>query len=84
VDVAMVSWPRLAPRHLKQRDGGQRNRVTLRAEATMASWPQGDAVAELGELSDGAELAEFQPQELVRVMLDPAGHPLCLYVEAGG
>jgi catechol 2,3-dioxygenase-like lactoylglutathione lyase family enzyme len=32
----------------------------------------------------GAELAEFQPQELVRVMLDPAGHPFCLYVEAGG
>jgi len=30
----------------------------------------------------GAELAEFQPQERVRVMLDPAGHPFCLYVDA--
>ena len=29
----------------------------------------------------GAELAAFQPQETVRVMLDPAGHPFCLYVE---
>lgn len=28
----------------------------------------------------GAELAEHQPQERVRVMLDPAGHPFCLYV----
>ncbi len=27
----------------------------------------------------GAELAEFQPQQNVRVLLDPAGHPFCLY-----
>ena len=27
----------------------------------------------------GAELASYQPQENVRVMLDPAGHPFCLY-----
>ena len=31
-------------------------------------------------LEVGAELASFQPQERVRVMLDPAGHPFCLYV----
>jgi hypothetical protein len=28
----------------------------------------------------GAVLAEFQPQRLVRVYLDPAGHPFCLWV----
>jgi len=28
----------------------------------------------------GAELPEHQPQESVRVLLDPAGHPFCLYV----
>jgi hypothetical protein len=27
----------------------------------------------------GATVAEFQPQDDVRVMLDPAGHPFCLY-----
>ncbi len=27
----------------------------------------------------GARLAEHQPQEHVRVMLDPAGHPFCLF-----
>lgn len=27
----------------------------------------------------GARLAEFQPQEEVRVMLDPDGHPFCLF-----
>jgi hypothetical protein len=26
-------------------------------------------------------VAEFQPQEDVRVCLDPAGHPFCLYTE---
>ena len=28
----------------------------------------------------GAEQAPYQPQDDVRVMLDPAGHPFCLYV----
>ncbi|GAA1777791.1 VOC family protein [Nostocoides vanveenii] len=27
----------------------------------------------------GASLPEHQPQENVRVLLDPAGHPFCLY-----
>ncbi|CAA9325472.1 MAG: hypothetical protein AVDCRST_MAG29-709 [uncultured Nocardioidaceae bacterium] len=28
----------------------------------------------------GATVAEFQPQEHVRVLLDPVGHPFCLYL----
>jgi hypothetical protein len=35
------------------------------------------AVAHAIEL--GARLADFQPQDDVRVMLDPDGHPFCLY-----
>lgn len=31
-------------------------------------------------LECGAELASYQPQDDVRVMLDPAGHPFCLYL----
>ena len=30
--------------------------------------------------AEGAALAEYQPQEKVRVYLDPAGHPFCLWV----
>jgi hypothetical protein len=30
----------------------------------------------------GATEARFPPQHTVRVMLDPAGHPFCLYVDA--
>jgi hypothetical protein len=37
------------------------------------------AVADALEL--GAILAGFQPQENVRVLLDPAGHPFCLYLD---
>jgi len=28
----------------------------------------------------GAALADFQPQDDVRVCLDPAGHPFCLWL----
>jgi glyoxalase superfamily protein len=38
-----------------------------------------DAVAHA--VGIGAELASYQPQEHVRVMLDPAGHPFCLYLD---
>jgi catechol 2,3-dioxygenase-like lactoylglutathione lyase family enzyme len=42
-------------------------------------------VDDLGEagahaLSVGARLADFQPQDDVRVYLDPAGHPFCLFL----
>lgn len=33
-------------------------------------------------LAAGARLADHQPQENVRVLLDPAGHPFCLYVSS--
>src|ERR1700753_1434389 len=31
-------------------------------------------------LAEGATLAEFQPQEHVRVYLDPVGHPFCFFL----
>jgi catechol 2,3-dioxygenase-like lactoylglutathione lyase family enzyme len=33
-------------------------------------------------IDKGAKMAEFQPQDDVRVMLDPVGHPFCLYLGA--
>ena len=32
----------------------------------------------------GATVADHQPQEHVRVLLDPVGHPFCLYVDVDG
>jgi catechol 2,3-dioxygenase-like lactoylglutathione lyase family enzyme len=68
-------------------------REKLHARAT---WPAGpgdqqmqahldiavDDVDAAGELAReaGATLAEYQPQDDVRVWIDPAGHPFCLFV----
>jgi hypothetical protein len=38
------------------------------------------ATAGAHAVAAGATLAEYQPQEDVRVYLDPAGHPFCLWV----
>jgi hypothetical protein len=35
-------------------------------------------------LACGARLADHQPQEDVRVCLDPAGHPFCLWLDESG
>ena len=35
-------------------------------------------------LEVGARLADHQPQEDVRVCLDPAGHPFCLWLDESG
>lgn len=32
-------------------------------------------------VAEGARLHEYQPQDDVRVLLDPSGHPFCLWVE---
>ena len=39
-----------------------------------------DAAAERA-VALGARLAEHQPQDDVRVVLDPVGHPFCLFVD---
>ncbi|MCF3172320.1 VOC family protein [Streptomyces sioyaensis] len=36
--------------------------------------------AEAYAVAAGATRAAFQPQDDVRVLLDPAGHPLCLFL----
>jgi catechol 2,3-dioxygenase-like lactoylglutathione lyase family enzyme len=42
-----------------------------------------DLAAAVGHaVACGATVAEHQPQEDVRVCLDPDGHPFCLWVEA--
>lgn len=39
-----------------------------------------DLVAETSRAVElGATLADYQPQDNVRVLFDPAGHPFCLY-----
>jgi hypothetical protein len=57
-------------------EGAQR--ITMHLDFEVADLSA--AVAHALEL--GAREAGHQPQEHVRVMLDPAGHPFCLYTDA--
>ena len=56
------------------RDGEQQMMVHLDIEV--------DDLEAAGQHAEaaGAELADFQPQSHVRVYLDPAGHPFCLFL----
>jgi catechol 2,3-dioxygenase-like lactoylglutathione lyase family enzyme len=76
-------------------EDGPRLSFEYEAKFTRPVWPATDggqnatqhldiAVGDLDEtvrwaIAAGAVLAAVQPQEDVRVMLDPAGHPFCLF-----
>ncbi|MEV8372315.1 VOC family protein [Kribbella sp. NPDC056861] len=86
------NWVTLAP----SKDAGYNLACQLEEPYQRPVWPAEDGkpqmqlhldleVDDLDEavahaVTAGAELAEYQPQERVRVMLDPDGHPFCLYV----
>ena len=53
--------------------------VTIAGAPRLAGHSDGDAVAHA--VASGARLADYQPRDRVRVMLDPAGHPFCLYLD---
>lgn len=59
-------------------DGEQQQMMHLDLEVTDV-----EAAVEVA-LGAGATLAAFQPQDDVRVMLDPDGHPFCLYAGGNG
>ena len=83
---------------LRPIDGTAYVAFQLETDHTPPAWPAGpgdqqmqihldigvasvaEAVADAEAL--GARLADFQPQDDVRVMLDPAGHPFCLYLDS--
>ena len=78
------------------RPGGPGLSFQLEPDHVPPTWPQGPGdqqmqahldieVDDLGAAvafaqSLGARVAAFQPQDDVRVMLDPDGHPFCLFV----
>ena len=55
-------------------------RGLARFYAALLDWPIGTDDPEWVTLRPGGPGLSFQPQDHVRVMLDPAGHPFCLYV----
>ena len=85
------NWVTLAPP-----DGGAGLSFQTESAYVRPTWPAGPddqqmmvhldievrdlAAAAEHAAAAGATLAEFQPQQDVRVFLDPAGHPFCLWV----
>ena len=82
---------------LRPADGGAGLSFQLEEHHTPPTWPAGadeqqmqlhldievddlDAAVAAAE-GAGARQADFQPQEGVRVLLDPAGHPFCLFTD---
>jgi Glyoxalase-like domain len=64
-DYVRPTWP--------GREGNQQMMLHLDFQVT-------DLRAETARaISLGAKLCDYQPQEDVRVLIDPAGHPFCLY-----
>ena len=67
-DYLRPAWPPVA--------GGQRAMMHLDVQVEDLDAAVDDALA------FGAVVADFQPQDNVRVLLDPDGHPFCLCREA--
>jgi catechol 2,3-dioxygenase-like lactoylglutathione lyase family enzyme len=83
---------------LRPGDGGAGLSFQLEPEHVPPVWPAGRedqqmqlhldievddlAAASATATEAGAVLAEFQPQDDVRVFLDPAGHPFCLWIRS--
>jgi catechol 2,3-dioxygenase-like lactoylglutathione lyase family enzyme len=92
VDVAEPGWV-----VLRQPGGSHTLNFQTEPRFVRPAWPAGPGeqqmmmhleirVDDLGAgvaqaVALGATLAAFQPQEDVRVCLDPAGHPFCLFIE---
>ncbi len=82
---------------LRPPDGGAGLSFQTEGAYVRPTWPAGPGDQQMMEHLDievddldvagahavaaGAVLAEYQPQEKVRVYLDPAGHPFCLWVD---
>ena len=73
--IAFQSEPRYLPPVWPADGGHQQMMMHLDIAVDDVAAAVADAVAL------GATLAEFQPQDDVRVLLDPAGHPFCLYYD---
>ncbi|MEJ3747274.1 VOC family protein [Actinomycetes bacterium KLBMP 9797] len=84
-------WATLSPP-----DGGPKLSFQTEVDHVPPVWPAGPGdqqmmvhldievddldVAGAHAVAEGATLAEYQPQKDVRVYLDPAGHPFCLFL----
>ena len=75
--LAFQTSPDYRPPVWPNAEGEQQMMLHLDVEVAALEEAVEDAVAL------GATVSEHQPQATVRVLLDPAGHPFCLYLGEG-
>ena len=81
---------------LRSPDGGPGLSFQTETQYARPTWPAGPGDQQMSvhldirvddleaagahAVAEGATLADYQPQDDVRVYLDPAGHPFCLFL----
>jgi catechol 2,3-dioxygenase-like lactoylglutathione lyase family enzyme len=97
ISTSSPTWVEMLMRDAQGRGTSSNLAFQLEPEYEPPSWPSragrqqmqfhldvgvADVAAAVEEaIAIGATVADHQPQEDVRVMLDPHGHPFCLYTD---
>ncbi|GLP71191.1 glyoxalase [Streptomyces sp. TUS-ST3] len=80
ISLAFETEPGYVPPVWPTRKPGDQQ-MMLHLDIEVDGGPDGLESETARALAEGARLAEYQPQDDVRVLYDPSGHPFCLWVE---
>ncbi|MFL5999677.1 MAG: VOC family protein [Streptomyces sp.] len=78
--LALQTEPEYVPPVWPTRKPGDQQ-MMLHLDIEVDGGPDALAAETARAVAEGARLAEYQPQDDVRVLFDPAGHPFCLWTE---
>ncbi|MET7735767.1 VOC family protein [Streptomyces sp. NPDC005402] len=79
--LALQGEPEYVPPVWPTRDPGDQQ-MMLHLDIEVDGGPTALEAETERAVAEGARLAEYQPQDDVRVLYDPSGHPFCLWTEA--
>ncbi|MEV7739023.1 VOC family protein [Streptomyces sp. NPDC088921] len=80
ISLALQTEPEYVPPVWPTRKPGDQQ-MMLHLDIEVDGGPDALAAETARAVAEGARLAEHQPQDDVRVLFDPSGHPFCLWTE---
>jgi catechol 2,3-dioxygenase-like lactoylglutathione lyase family enzyme len=83
ISLALQTEPEYVPPVWPTRKPGDQQ-MMLHLDIEVDGGPDALAAETARAVAEGARLAEDQPQDDVRVLFDPSGHPFCLWTETPG
>jgi catechol-2,3-dioxygenase len=83
ISLALQTEPEYVPPVWPTRKPGDQQ-MMLHLDIEVDGGPDALAAETARAVAEGARLAEDQPQDDVRVLFDPSGHPFCLWTETSG